>query len=62
MSPELEVQKSKYGGVMTQVVRVSRDQVESARLLVKLAGGADKVEPIIAKIAAAEPANGHDKS
>ena len=41
---------------MTQVVRVSRDQVESARLLVKLSGGADKVEPIIARIAAATPA------
>ena len=38
---------------MTQVVRVSRDQVESARLLVKLSGGVDKVEPIIARIAAA---------
>lgn len=41
---------------MTQIVRVSRDQVESARLLVKWAGGADKVEPIIARIAAAVPA------
>jgi hypothetical protein len=41
---------------MTQIVRVSRDQVESARLLVKWAGGADKVEPIIARIAAATPA------
>lgn len=41
---------------MTQTVRVSRDQVESAQLLVKLAGGADKVEPIIARIAAATQA------
>lgn len=41
---------------MTQIVRVSREQVESARLLVKWAGGPDKVEPLIAKIAAAEPA------
>jgi hypothetical protein len=42
---------------MTQIVRVSRDQVESARLLVKWAGGADKVDPIIARIAAATPAS-----
>ena len=41
---------------MTQVVKVSREQVESARLLVKWAGGADKVEPIIARIAQAQPA------
>ena len=41
---------------MTQIVRVNRDQVESARLLVKWAGGADKVDPIIARIAAATPA------
>ncbi len=40
---------------MSTVVRVSRDQVESARLLVKLAGGPDKVEPVIARIAAAQP-------
>lgn len=40
---------------MTQTVRVSRDQVESARLLVKLSGGTDKVDPLIARIAAAEP-------
>ncbi len=42
---------------MTQIVRVSRDQVESARLLVKWAGGADKVDPIIARIASATPAS-----
>lgn len=42
---------------MTQIVRVNRDQVESARLLVKWAGGADKVDPIIARIAAATPAS-----
>ena len=40
---------------MTHIVRVSRDQVESAQLLVKLSGGADKVDPIIARIAAATP-------
>ncbi len=47
---------------MTQIVRVSRDQVESARLLVKLSGGADKVEPIIARIAAAIPAGAERSS
>ena len=36
---------------MTTIVPVKRSQIEAARLLVKLAGGADKVEPIIAKIA-----------
>lgn len=46
---------------MTQVVRVTREQVESAQLLVKWAGGTDKVEPIIAKIAAAEPSGEQPK-
>lgn len=40
---------------MTEVLRVTRDQVESARLLIKLSGGEDKVEPLIARIAHAEP-------
>lgn len=46
---------------MTQIVRVSREQVESARLLVKWAGGAHNVEPIIAKIADAQPASIEDR-
>lgn len=41
---------------MTTIVRVKRSQVQAAQLLIKLAGGADKVEPIIARIAAAAPA------
>ena len=36
---------------MTTVVPVRRSQIQAARLLVKLAGGEDKVEPIIARIA-----------
>ncbi len=37
---------------MTTVV-VSAEQVESARALVAIAGGLDKVDPLIAKIAVA---------
>jgi len=35
-------------------VRVSRDQISAARALIRLLGGVDKVDPITAKIAAAE--------
>ena len=41
---------------MTRVVRVTRDQVESARLLIKISGGEDKVDPVFVKIANAQPA------
>ncbi|MBN9609587.1 MAG: hypothetical protein BGO26_12410 [Actinobacteria bacterium 69-20] len=37
-----------------EVVRVSRDQISAARALIHMAGGEDKVDPIIAKIANAE--------
>ena len=43
---------------MRTEVRVSREQIEAARLLVKLSGGADNVEPVIVKIANATPAAG----
>ena len=40
------------------VVRVTRDQIQSARALIDFAGGEDKVDPVIVKIAHArrEPA------
>jgi hypothetical protein len=44
---------------MTRVVRVTRDQVESARLLIKISGGEDKVDPVFVKIANAQPAPGN---
>lgn len=34
---------------------VSADQVASARALIELAGGAEKVDPVIAKVARATP-------
>ncbi|MGL4174494.1 MAG: hypothetical protein ACRCSN_00335 [Dermatophilaceae bacterium] len=42
-------------------VRVSPDQVRSARALIRLVGDATKVDPVIVKIANAErvPRNGH---
>ena len=39
----------------TKIIRVSRDQVSAARALVRLRGGVDKVDPVIAKIASAAP-------
>ncbi|MDQ1732669.1 MAG: hypothetical protein QOK10_2828 [Pseudonocardiales bacterium] len=39
----------------TKTITVSRDQVSAARALVRLRGGLDKVDPVIAKIASAEP-------
>ncbi|WP_404383815.1 hypothetical protein LL946_00850 [Knoellia locipacati] len=33
------------------VVKVTRDQVQSARALIDFAGGEDKVDPVIVKIA-----------
>ena len=38
------------------VIRVSADQRDAARALVKLRGGLDKVSPLIAKVAQARPA------
>lgn len=38
-----------------KVIRVSRDQVSAARALIDLRGGADKVDPVIAKVAQASP-------
>lgn len=38
-----------------KTVRVSRDQVSAARALIRLRGGVDKVDPVIAKVAAARP-------
>lgn len=40
---------------MSKTVWVTRRQVESARALVKISGGLDKVDPYIAKVANAEP-------
>jgi hypothetical protein len=40
---------------VTTTITVSAEQVESARALVEISGGPDKVDPLIAKIAAAEP-------
>jgi hypothetical protein len=39
---------------VTRTIKVTHRQVESARLAVKIAGGLDKVDPLIAKIATAE--------
>lgn len=35
-------------------VKVSRDQIQSAKALIRLSGGEDKVDPVIVKIAHAE--------
>ena len=35
----------------TLVLRVTRDQIQSARALIELSGGEDKVDPEIVKIA-----------
>lgn len=37
------------------VLRVSADQVDAARALVRLRGGSDRVDPLIRKVAAARP-------
>jgi len=39
-----------------RVIRVSRDQIESAQTLVRIAGGPEKVHPVIAKVAEARRA------
>ncbi len=40
---------------MSRTIVVTDDQVANARALIRIAGGADKVDPLIRKIAAAEP-------
>jgi hypothetical protein len=40
---------------MTRTIAVSDEQVESARALIEILGGPDKVDPLIAKIASAQP-------
>jgi hypothetical protein len=40
---------------MTTTIAVSDEQVESAQALVEILGGPDKVDPLIAKIASAQP-------
>ena len=35
-------------------IRVTRDQVEAARTLIRISGGEDKVDPVIVQIAHAE--------
>lgn len=45
---------------MTTTIAVTDDQVESARALVDISGGPDKVDPLIAKIAAAKPPHRED--
>ncbi len=37
-----------------RTIRVSRDQISAARALIILRGGVDKVDPLTAKIAAAQ--------
>jgi hypothetical protein len=34
-----------------RVIKVSRDQIQSAKALIRLSGGEDKVDPVIVKIA-----------
>lgn len=41
---------------MPTTIRVSRRQIESARAAIEIAGGPDKVDPWIVKIANAAPA------
>jgi hypothetical protein len=40
---------------VTRTISVTNEQVESARALIEILGGPDKVDPLIAKIASAEP-------
>jgi cystathionine beta-lyase/cystathionine gamma-synthase len=40
---------------MTQTILVTSEQVEAAQTLVRISGGLDKVDPLIAKIAQAKP-------
>lgn len=38
-----------------RVVRVSQEQISAARAVIRMSGGADKVSPLIRKIAEAAP-------
>jgi hypothetical protein len=40
---------------VTKTIVVSHLQVESAKAVIELAGGPDKVDPLVVKIAAAKP-------
>jgi hypothetical protein len=40
---------------MTRTIVVSHQQVEAAKAVIELAGGPDKVDPLILRIAAAKP-------
>lgn len=40
---------------MSKTIVVTDEQVESARALVRISGGIDKVDPLIRKIAEARP-------
>ena len=40
---------------MTRTIVVSHMQVQAAKAVIEIAGGPDKVDPLIVKIAAAEP-------
>jgi hypothetical protein len=45
---------------VSQTIVVTDDQVESARALIRISGGPDKVDPLIRKIAEAQPRKGSD--
>jgi DNA-binding transcriptional regulator LsrR (DeoR family) len=40
---------------MTRVISVSRQQIEAAKAVIMIAGGPEKVDPLIVKIAEAKP-------
>jgi hypothetical protein len=40
--------------VAKQVIKVSRDQIQSARALIRLSGGEENVDPMVVKIANAK--------
>lgn len=46
---------------MSRIVVVSNEQYNAAQRLVRISGGLDKVDPLIAKIAQAEPATPEQK-
>ena len=48
------VREQRGGSVGKRVIKVSRDQIQSARWLIELRGGEDKVDPLIRMIAHAK--------
>jgi hypothetical protein len=46
--------------VAKQVIRVSRDQIQSAKALIRLSGGEQNVDPLIVKIAHAKRPPRHE--